>query len=282
MIFLQADGILDLRTQNSYQIGHLKNSTWLPWHLLPDSLNELPASPATLFLVGDKEEIEAASVLLDAKGYEINGSLVIESDEAMKQWAQTLPNQVVSGHDSKRLWSPTPLLTEWVSALVKQGFEPKALKPRPTALDLGCGGGRDAVFLAQQGWQVTGIDQESRVLKRAKQLAAKLGASVKFKCCDLKKQTCFPEGQFNLIVVVRYLNRALFKQIDNAIVPGGYLFYQTFVTGVEVFGSPKNPNVILESDELRKVFSGYQIIVDRIDRLTDGRPVVSFIAQKPL
>ncbi len=282
MIFSQADGILDLRAQSHYQAGHLQHSTWLPWSLLPESFNELPASPATLFLVGDKEEIEAATVLLDAKGYTVNGSLVIDSDEAMQQWAQTLPNQVVSGKDSKRLWSPTPLLMEWTEHLKAEGFDPKTLKPRPTALDLGCGGGRDAVFLAQQGWQVTGIDQESRVLKRAKQLASRSGASVKFKCCDLKKQACFPEKQFDLVVVMRYLNRALFAQIDQAIAPGGMLLYQTFVSGVEAFDSPKNPNVILEKGELSEVFSGYQIFVDRIEKLKDGRPVASFIAQKPL
>ena len=282
MFFKQADGILDLRTAEEYQAGHLKNSTWLPWALLPDSLNELPASPAILFLVGDKDEIEAATLLLDAKGYEVNGSLVIGSDEAMQQWAKTLSDHVVSGHDSKRLWSPTPLLVEWVNDFIKQGVDPKASKPRPMALDLGCGGGRDAIFLAQKGWQVTGIDQEARVLKRAKQLATRSKTSVKFKCCDLRKQGCFPEKQFDLVIVVRYLNRALFEQIDRAVSPGGTLIYQTFVTGVEAFGSPKNPSVILEEGELSKIFSGYQIFVDRIDKLKDGRPVASFIAKKPL
>jgi SAM-dependent methyltransferase len=281
MIFSQADGILDLRVQADYQAGHLKNSTWLPWSLLPESLNELPASPASLFLVGDKEEIEAATVLLDTKGYIVNGSLVIDSDEVMQQWAQRLPNQVVSGKDSKRLWSPTPLLVEWIEHLKAQGFDAKALKPRPTALDLGCGGGRDAVFLAKHGWQVLGIDQEARVLKRAKQLASRSGASVKFKCCDLKKAECFPNTQFNAVLVVRYLNRNLFAQIDAALAPEGFLVYQTFTEGVEAFGSPKNPNFILAHDELREIFASYQIIVDRIDKLEDGRPVVSFIAQKP-
>ena len=85
-----------------------------------------------------------------------------------------------------------------------------------------------------------------------------------------------------MITVVRYLNRDLFDQIDAAISPGGYIVYQTFVTGAEAYGSPKNPNFILQFDELSKVFSGYQIIVDRIDELKDGRPVASFVAQKPM
>ena len=281
MRFQQADGILDLRNAEDYQAGHLKDSTWLTWLELPECLNELPAtfneSPAKLFLVGDKEEIEAASIFLDSKGYEVNGSLVIESQAAMSGWASQLPGLVVSGKESKHLWSPSPLIKEFVQQL---DFDPKSIRPRLTALDLGCGGGRDSVFLARKGWQVTGIDQEARVLKRAKQLAAKSGASVKFKCCDLKKLGCFPEGAFDLITVVRYLNRDLFKQIDAAITPGGYIVYQTFSSGVEVFGSPKNPNFILQESELSKVFSDYRIIVDRIDKLEDGRPIASFIAQK--
>ncbi len=278
MRFQQADGVLDLRKAEDYQAGHLLDSTWLTWQALPECLNELPATPAKLFLVGDKEEIEAASVFLDAKGYEVNGSLVIESSEAMLSWAKQLPGLVVLGKDSKNLWSPSPLVKEFMEQL---DFDPKAMKPRPKALDLGCGGGRDSVFLARLGWQVTAIDQEARVLKRAKQLAAKSGTSVKFKCCDLKKPGCFPEGVFDLVVVVRYLNRDLFSQIDEAIAPGGYIVYQTFSSGAEAFGSPKNPNFILQKGELSEVFADYRIIVDRIDKLEDGRPIASFIAQKP-
>lgn len=282
MFFKQADGILDLRTREDYLAGHLKESTWLPWEILPESLNELPATPARLFLVGNKPSIENASIFLDLKGYEVNGSLVIENETDMQQWADSLPNQVISGSDSKQLWSPTPLLNEWFEILEQRKIDPKKTKPRLTVLDIGCGGGRDAVFLAKHGWQVVGIDQEARVLKRAKQLANRSGASVKFKCCDLKKTGCFPEAQFNAVLVVRYLNRDLFAQIDSALAPEGFLIYQTFAEGVEAFGSPKNPNFILAHDELRKIFASYQIIIDRIDKLDDGRPVVSFIAQKSL
>lgn len=278
MRFQQADGILDLRKADEYQAGHLQDSTWLTWQALPECLNELPATPAKLFLVGDKEEIEAASVFLDAKGYEVNGSLVIESSEAMLGWSKQLPGLVVLGKESKNLWSSSPLVKEFMAQL---DFDPKSMKPRPKALDIGCGGGRDSVFLASLGWQVTAIDQEARVLKRAKQLATKSGASVKFKCCDLKKSGCFPEGFFDLVTVVRYLNRDLFSQIDAAISPGGYIVYQTFSLGAEAFGSPKNPNFILQEGELSEVFADYKIIVDRIDKLEDGRPVASFIAQKP-
>ncbi|MGM0541412.1 MAG: rhodanese-like domain-containing protein, partial [Pseudomonadota bacterium] len=131
MRFQQADGILDLRSASEYQAGHLQNSTWLTWQALPESLNELPALPAKLFLIGDKEEIEAATLFLDGKGYEVNGSLVIESSEAMLNWSKQLPGLVVLGKESKNLWSPSPLVKEFVEQL---DFDPKAIKPRSTAL----------------------------------------------------------------------------------------------------------------------------------------------------
>ncbi len=281
MLFKQAEGILDLRSAQSYQAGHLKDSTWMPWDKLPECLNELPAKPASFFLVGSKSDIENATIFLDIKGYVVNGSLVIESDEAMQSWSKKLPGQIVSGKTSKMLWSPTPLLVEWLALLKQETISFSLEKSCFSALDLGCGGGRDSVFLARQGWQVMGIDQEARVLKRAKQLASRWGASVKFKCCNLNTLGCFPECKFDVILMARYLNRSLFAQIDSALWPGGFLICQTFAEGAQALGSPKNPKFILAHDELRKVFASYQIIVDRIDSLKDGRPMVSFIARKP-
>ena len=147
-------------------------------------------------------------------------------------------------------------------------------------LDIGCGGGRDAIFLTKNRMNVIAIDHEAKVLKRAKALASLSGASVKFKCCDIKKTACLPEQKFDLILVVRFLNRDMFTYIKESITPGGFVLFQTFVEGVEKFDSPKNPNFILGKAELAEVFDGFNIIVDRIDELNDGRPVASFIAQK--
>ncbi len=82
-------------------------------------------------------------------------------------------------------------------------------------------------------------------------------------------------------MVMRFLNRDLYAQIKQMIKPGGWIVFQTFSAGVEQFGSPKNPNFILQENELSQVFADFQIITDRIDEIADGRPVASFIAQKP-
>jgi len=276
MLFSKADGILDLRSFEDFKTAHLIDATWMAWPELPEHLNELPASPAEFFLVGGAQAIEEASIFLDSKDYKVIGSLVIETPEAMQVWGDKIPGLLVSGAKSKALWSPNTLLVEFTEQLA---LDAKTM--RPTAIDLGCGGGRDAVFLAKQGWKVSAIDNENRVIKRAKQLATRSGASVNFRCCDLKKAGCLTDETFDLVMVMRFLNRDLFEPIKQMIKPGGWIVFQTFTEGVEQFGSPKNPNFILKHGELSQVFNDFKIITDRMETLSDGRPVASFIAQKP-
>lgn len=281
MLFEKADGILDLRSREDYIQGHLADSTWLSLEVLPESLNALPASPASLYLVGDKDQIEAASVLLHAKGYQVSGSLVIESAKAMQDWALQMPSKVIAGKESRTLWKPSALIAYLMQEIKQQHIVLPAQSSRPNVLDIGCGGGRDAIFMAQQRCNVQAIDHEAKVLKRAKALAALSGSQVKFTCCDIKKKGCLPDKQFDVISVVRFLNRDLFAYIRQVLKPGGVVVFETFSAGVEKIGTPKNPQFILKEGELAEVFSDFEVLVDRITTLPDGRPLNSFIAQKP-
>ncbi|CAN8140570.1 tellurite methyltransferase [uncultured Thiomicrorhabdus sp.] len=279
----QADGILDLRDSGDYQAGHLIDSTHLPFELLFESLNQLPAAPAQLFLVGNKQQIEEASLFLDSKHYKVNGSLVLNSDKDLALWQKMLAGQWQEGKNSKILWQPSSAVQEFVNQYLPK-LQASLDGKRPLVLDIGCGGGRDAVFLAKQGCQVVAIDKEARVLKRAKQLAQSLGAQVKFSGCDLNTENCVPadiKGRpFDLIIGVRYLNRELLPQLKEQLAEGGYILWQTFIDIGEELSSPKNPSFLLQPDELKQVFSGFEVFVDRIARIEDGRPLNTFIAHK--
>lgn len=263
-------GWLDCRSLEVFTQGHLPNTAHFSWPELQQRLNELPAAPADLGLIAPEAQLDAIQSFLREKGYNLVSCLTdIE-------FTNSPPPGLVVGLKSARLWSPNPLLQQVIQRdLLQVSHAPL------TALDLGCGGGRDAVFLAEQGWQVTAIDQEQRVIERAKTLAQNNQTQVNWRVCDVRRADCLPASSFDLILMMRFLNRDLYPYIRRHTRPGGYVLIQTFVEGVEKFGSPKNPQFILQKGELAKEFAEYEVIIDKIEHIADGRPVASFLARNP-
>jgi 2-polyprenyl-3-methyl-5-hydroxy-6-metoxy-1,4-benzoquinol methylase len=103
--------------------------------------------------------------------------------------------------------------------------------PPGTALDLGCGEGADAIWLAAQGWQVTGVDVSTVALERAAAFAAAAGAEIAdrltWQQADMLTWTP-PAGQFDL-VSAHFIHlppterMALHRRLANAVRPGGHL-----------------------------------------------------------
>lgn len=278
--------LVDLRETAEYVACHLVGSGHLPWSSLPNRLNELPARPASLCLVSQSERVlQEACLFLTEKGYSIRELLCClpdPSDPDLWQikgllgdafaWVQL--ERVYQETHSQRLWQPAPLVAYWQEQVLQN--------PSHTlqVLDLGCGGGRDAVYLSLQGHQVTAIEHKATVLARAKQLAAYHDCQIDFKACDLLQESCFPQGPFDAIIGIRFLERALFPLIQARLKPGGFVIWQTFSQGAQAFGSPKNPRFILKPDELKQTFTDFRVFYDRITYLADGRPVSGFIGQK--
>lgn len=93
------------------------------------------------------------------------------------------------------------------------------------ALDLGCGEGGDAKWLASQGWQVTAVDISDEALRRAAEDAGELAARIDFQHHDLTRT--FPEGQFDLVSAqflqspVDWDRSTLLRRAAGAVAPGG-------------------------------------------------------------
>ena len=177
--------------------------------------------------------------------------------------------------------------------------EPLPAPPAPhtkRGLDLGCGSGRDMIYLAQHGWHMTGIDSNGEhpgsSLDRCNNLAARhnLAANVATLMMDMEGSGhdavpnpallgTFGPGSFDLVCVVRYLHRPLMPIIDTLLRPGGVIVYQTFMEGAT---KPRRAKFKLKPQELAETFpsQGYRHLLNKVETLSDGRPVSAFIAQK--
>ena len=95
------------------------------------------------------------------------------------------------------------------------------------ALDLGCGEGGDAFWLAQRGWQVVAVDVSDEALRRASTDAGELATRIDFQRHDLTQS--FPDGTFDLVSAqyfhspVEWDRAALLRRAASALAPGGTL-----------------------------------------------------------
>jgi len=122
-----------------------------------------------------------------------------------------------------------------------------------TVLDLACGGGRHARYLAGLGYQVEAVDRDAVSLDALQGIPG-----IKTRCADLEGGP-WPYGGacFAGIVVTNYLWRPLLPQLMAVLDKGGVLIYETFMLGNERFGKPSNPAFLLRPDELRFIVRGH-------------------------
>ena len=234
-------------------------------------MHELPANHFSIALIGNGEQLRAAELFLEDKGYNVQDKLI--SNDSFWTIASE-EKQTESGCHSTPLWQANPLLTENIDCIESNTIG-------RTMIDLACGAGRDSVYLANRGWQVTSIDNKPSALERCQKLADSMNVSLTTLLKELENQSQpLKNLSADLVLVMRYLHRPLFPEIDQLINPGGILVYSTFMIGSEKFGSPRNPNYLLAPGELAETFSSYQILKDEQHELADGRPVAIFIAKK--
>src|ERR1051325_776197 len=112
--------------------------------------------------------------------------------------------------------------------------------PRGRALDIACGKGRNALFLAQRGFEVTAIDISPVALEIASKRAAEISVSVLWKQQDLENIELGHEC-YDLVINFNYLQRSLFGQIQRSLRPGGVVIFETYLLGQQAIGHPKNP-----------------------------------------
>jgi SAM-dependent methyltransferase len=148
------------------------------------------------------------------------------------------------------------------------------------ALDVACGRGRHAVWLAERGLTTLAIDRDADAVRELNDIARARHLSLHAEVRDLEGRTD-PLGPaaYDVIVVVHYLHRPLFPVLIDALAPGGLLVYETFTRAQAARGKPTNPDFLLESGELVELVRPLKVIASR-EGDYDGRLVASVIARR--
>jgi SAM-dependent methyltransferase len=133
----------------------------------------------------------------------------------------------------------------------------KGRKPG-TALDVGMGQGRNAIYLAQQGWDVTGFDPAEKAVAQAQATATKLGVKLNT-VVQGSEDFPFGENKWDLIVLSYVGFRDEIEKIVRAMKPGGIVVVEGFHRDVTRTNSVGG-GVVFDSNELLKLFAGLRVL----------------------
>ncbi len=127
------------------------------------------------------------------------------------------------------------------------------------ALDLACGLGGNAIFLAQAGFAVNAWDISDVAVRTLQNFSLSRRLMIDAVTRDVEREPPAPLSQ-DVIVVSYFLHRPLFASLAAALRPGGLIYYQTFsVDRPEGAPGPRNPDFLLQRNELLRAFSSLDV-----------------------
>ena len=157
----------------------------------------------------------------------------------------------------------------------------KQLEPGK-ALDLACGTGRNALWLAEHGWSVTAVDGAAAAIDILRSRASKRAVTVDARVADLEKSEYrIEDSSWDLIAMCYYLQRNLFEPAKQGVAPGGILLAIVHITepGEEPTAHRLRPG------ELERYFQGWEILHRHEGKPNDTahwRSVAEIIARRPI
>lgn len=155
-----------------------------------------------------------------------------------------------------------------------------ALPMHGDALDVACGRGRHALWLAERGLQTLAVDRDADLVQFVNDEAVRRRLPLRAEVVDLEDgRSHLAPSAHDVIVVVHYLYRPLFPSLVAALRPGGLLVYETFTRAQAARGKPTNPDFLLEAGELVERVRPLEVLASR-EGDYDGRMVASVIARR--
>ena len=193
----------------------------------------------------------------------------------------SLPHLAWSSEQDKARWDKKYATSTYLFGQTAIPFIEKHvdLLPKGHALDLAMGEGRNGVYLATKGLQVTGVDISSEGLKKAEALAAEHGVTITTMVVDLESYD-IPANTYDVIIYTYYLQRDLFPKIAAALKPGGMALIETYTMDHIQYRPQFNKTWLLKPNELLTIFPGLRVL--RYSEVDTGQAAfASILAQKP-
>ncbi|MFZ4506733.1 MAG: methyltransferase domain-containing protein [Fimbriimonas sp.] len=208
--------ILDPSNENEFAKGSVR----IPLNELTARVSELPPKGSAIQVAAKGKLLDDAIQLLTQMGRH-----PVPAD----------PWELQDSPSPGRLWHVAGIC-EWVQENLRPG----------TAVDLGCGTGRNAVYLSANGWNVTGYDHLPDALQMAATLAYHHNVDCSLQVANIDDPLWAPTEMADLVLCTYYWHENLFERAATWIRPGGILAVETFDSNHrEHAGHPRNPARVL-------------------------------------
>jgi tellurite methyltransferase len=180
-------------------------------------------------------------------------------------------NERYRGEELQMGLAPSPFLAASIDLILE-------IVPGMKALDIACGEGRNAIFLASLGFDVTAVDISDVGVEKGKRRAEREGVAVKFILADLEDYSV--TGNYDLILNINFLLRGLIHEESAALSPGGVLLFDSILDSPKLPGK-HNPLFLLKAGELRRLFEPLPGAILRYEeRYDESVPTAKLIFRK--
>jgi tellurite methyltransferase len=263
--------ILDTRPLAAFLAGHLPCSVSIPRPELEARRHELPPRSRVFIIVDDDpRQARETAEWLHAHGWPD----LYHVDESLTAWDSPWER----GPSARALWEPSALVGTWVGQI-----------PPGSVLDLGCGAGRDAVYLAQLGHPVIAVDRLPDALAMARALAQRHGVTLTTVEADLRHEppplpaAADPGAAgFAATLMIRLVAAPLLPWVAERIAPRGLILLEAFTPEQVERRRMRRLAHTLSLEQALAAFPGWEILAQHAGPDASGDFVTQLVARKPL